>query len=50
MQEVTELGNGGKGTIDLKDLGRIMSLGSTDFFLFRVLSLVSNKSETHWKI
>lgn len=52
IQEVPKLGNAGEGKIVLKDLGRIIPLGKAliFFFFFLVLSLVSNISETHWKI
>lgn len=51
IQEATKLGNAGEGKIVLKDLGRIMPLGNAwIFFFFLILSLDSNKSETHWKI
>ena len=50
MQEVTKLGNAGESKTDLKDLGRIMPLANALIFFFLILSLVPNKSETHWKI
>ena len=46
MQAVTKLGNAGKGKIDLKDLWRIVPLGNALIFLFLILSVVPNKSET----